>query len=762
MKKNSFKNQRMLTGTVFSVFFAVITLLVEGCQPSGKQELKIANSGNRYFTDPVVAHKVDSVLSLMTLDEKAGQLCILGADHPNLKQLIKEGKLGGTNGVLPGRNVGQYTHQMQTLALQSRLKIPLLFMGDVIHGFQTAFPVPLALAASWDPDLTRKTDSISAVEATASGVSWTFNPMIDIARDPRWGRIVEGAGEDPYLGSLIAAAAVKGYQGKSLASPHTMMATAKHFVGYGAAQAGRDYNTVNMPERELREVYLPPFEAAVKAGIGAVMPAFVSFNGVPVTANHFLLQDILRKELGFNGIVVSDYNAVTELQEHGVAASPAEADELAMKAGVDVDLHSGSYMENLPLLVKEGKIPESLVDNAVRKVLTMKFELGLFDNPFRYSDSTLVANNVLPASHREAARKAACETFVLLKNEKNILPLSKKIHSIAVIGPAADNKENLLGPVHALARPEDVVTVLKGIKNAVSPWTKVSYAEGTGYDTDSERGFPEAVQLAKNADVVVMVLGENNEMCGEGDSRASLQLPGNQLDLVKAVVKTGKPVVVVLVNGRPLAVNWLNDHVPGILETWFPGTEGGNAIADVLFGDYNPSGKLPVTFPRSVGQVPIFYSHLNTGRPFDPNNKYTSRYVDMPNTPLYPFGYGLSYTTFSISPVRLSTPNLNWNDTLKVSVTVANTGKRAGTEVVQLYTHQQVGSVSLPVKQLRAFRRVGLAPGESKEVTFPLTRKDLVILDKDMKWNTEPGTFDVMVGSSSEVTNSAGFTLEHP
>lgn len=762
MKRNKSVRKKMRIGKVMVIAFASAMLAITACRPSVEQESKIADSGNHYFTDPVIAHKVDSVLSLMTLDEKAGQLCILGADYPNLEQLIKEGKLGGTNGVLPGRNVGRYTRQMQKLAMQSRLKIPLLFMGDVIHGFQTAFPVPLALAASWDPDLTRKTDSISAVEATASGVSWTFNPMIDIARDPRWGRIVEGAGEDPYLGSLIAAAAVKGYQGESLASPHTMMATAKHFVGYGAAQAGRDYNTVNMTERELRAVYLPPFEAAVKAGIGAVMPAFVSFNGVPVTANQFLLQDVLRKELGFKGIIVSDFDAVTELQEHGVAVSPADADELAMKAGVDVDLHSGSYLQNLPKLVKEGKIPESVVDDAVRKVLTMKFELGLFDNPFRYSDSTLVVNNVLPEKHREAARKAARETFVLLKNEKNILPLSTKVHSIAVIGPAADNQKNLLGPVHALARPEDVVTVLKGIKNAVSPWTKVSYAEGTGYDTDSQKGFPEAIRAARNADVVVMVLGENNDMCGEGDSRASLQLPGNQLDLVKAVVKTGKPVVAVLVNGRPLAVNWLNDHVPGILETWFPGTEGGNAIADVLFGDYNPSGKLPVTFPRSVGQVPVFYSHLNTGRPFDPNNKYTSRYVDMPNTPLYPFGYGLSYTTFSISPVKLSTQNLNWNGTLKVSVTVTNTGERKGTEVVQLYTHQQVGSVSLPVKQLRAFQRVRLAPGETKEITFPLTRKDLAILDKDMKWKTEPGTFDVMVGSSSEVTNSAGFILKKP
>lgn len=761
MKRNKVGKRRKI-GIRAVIAFSVIMLAMAGCQPSGKQDQKTAHPGSRYFINPVIAHKVDSVLSLMTLEEKAGQLCILGADHPNLKQLIKEGKLGGTNGVLPGRNVGQYTRQMQTLAMQSRLKIPLLFMGDVIHGFQTGFPVPLALAASWDPDLTRKTDSISAVEATASGVSWTFNPMIDIARDPRWGRIVEGAGEDPYLGSLMAAAAVRGYQGESLASPHTMMATAKHFVGYGAVQAGRDYNTVNMSERELRSVYLPPFEAAVKAGIGAVMPAFVSFNGVPVTANHFLLQDILRKEIGFNGIVVSDYDAVTELQEHGVAASAAQADELAMKAGVDMDLHSGSYLENLPKLVKEGKIPESVLDNAVRKVLTMKFELGLFDNPFRYSDSTLVANHVLPASHREAVRKVACKTFVLLKNEKNILPLSKKLQSIAVIGPAADTQDNLLGPVHALARPEDVVTVLQGIKKAVSPWTKVIYAKGTDYNTSSESGFPEAVRAARNADVVVMVLGENNGMCGEADSRASLQLPGNQLDLVKAVMKTGKPVVAVLVNGRPLAVNWLNDHVPGILETWFPGTEGGNAIADVLFGDYNPSGKLPVTFPRSAGQVPIFYSHLNTGRPFNPNDKYTTRYVDMPNTPLYPFGYGLSYTTFSISPVKLSTQNMNWNDTLKVSVSVINTGERNGTEVVQLYTHQQVADVSLPVKQLRAFQRVRLVPGEVKEITFRLTRKDLAILDKDMKWKAEPGAFDVMVGSSSEMTNSAGFTLKKP
>ena len=703
--------------------------------------------------------KIDSLLSQMTLEEKVGQLTIMGADRKNLKELIREGKVGGTNGVLPGRDVGPYTREMQKIAMRSRLKIPLMFMGDVIHGFRTIFPVPIALASSWDPELTGEMDSVSAIEATTAGVDWTFTPMVDIARDPRWGRVVEGAGEDPFLGSKIAAAAVRGFQENDLSAPHTMMATAKHFAGYGAVEAGRDYNTVDMSERRLKTTYLPPFKAAVDQGVGSIMAAFVSLNGIPATENKYLLKDILRKQWGFKGLVVSDYDAIPELQQHGVAGSPGQAARLAINAGMDVDLHSGTYLDNLPKLVKEGKVSEATIDEAVRHVLKAKYELGLFANPFRYGDTPGKNQETLLAKHRPIARDIARKSMVLLKNDNHLLPLKTDVHSIAVIGPLANDKIDLLGPVHALGRPEETVTVLQGIKNAVSPNTKVFYSKGTGIDSHDTTGFAEAVSVARKSDIVVMAVGESAGMSGEGDSRSMLNLPGNQLDLVKAVMNTGKPVVVVLLNGRPLTISWLHDHVPAILESWFPGTEGGPAVADVLFGDYNPSGKLPMTFPRNVGQIPIYYDHLNTGRPFKPDQKYVSRYIDIPNTPLYPFGYGLSYTTFSYSSIHLNTQNMGWNDTLNVSVNVTNTGDRKGSDVVQLYIHDVVASISPPVRELKGFQRVKLNPGESKQVTFRLTRKDLVFYKKDMSFGAEPGRFDVYVGGNPDSLRKADFTL---
>lgn len=703
--------------------------------------------------------KIDSLIAKMTLQEKVGQLSILGADHKDLKELIRKGLLGGTNGVLPGTNVYKYTRQMQKLAMQSPLKIPLFFMGDVIHGFRTIFPVPLAMSCSWDPKLIREADSLASIEATNAGVDWTFTPMVDIARDPRWGRVVEGSGEDPFWGSAIAAAAVHGFQRGNLLSPHTMVATAKHFVGYGDVQAGRDYNTVDMSIRRLRQIYLSPFHEAVKLGVGAIMPAFVSFNGIPATENSFLLRDILRKEWGFKGVTVSDYDAIPELQQHGVAGNSEQAAEMAFKAGVDIDLHSGTYMKELPRLVKQGVISEAAIDSAVYRVLLMKYHLGLFSNPFQYGDSTLAEQPNLSEIHRKIALKVAERSIVLLKNERHLLPFSKKIHSIAVIGPLANDKIDLLGPVHALGVAKDAITVLQGIKDEIGSSARIRYAIGTGINSNSTAGFRDAIEAAQRSDAAILVLGESAGMSGEGDSRSKLGLPGNQLDLVKAVMKTGKHIVVVLMNGRPLTIDWLHNHVPAILETWFLGTEAGPAISHVIFGDYNPSGKLTLTFPIDVGQIPVFYDHLNTGRPFESGNKYTSRYIDVPDSPLYPFGYGLSYTTFSFSNFKVTPQKLRWKDTLHVSVNVTNTGTRAGTETAELYIRDLVASVSLPVKQLKRFKRVYLKPGETQKVRFTLNRHDLAFYRKDKTFGAEPGKFRIFVGGSSDSVMTSSFTL---
>jgi len=739
------KNKIRFYATVATLLFAFINVQ--------------AQSNSKTFRNG----RIDSLIQKMTLQQKIGQLSVFGSGHKNLDKIIREGNLGGTNGVLPGKDVYHYTLKMQKLAMQSPLKIPMFFMGDVIHGFRTTFPVPLAMASSWDPELIRKADSVAAVEATAAGVNWTFTPMVDIARDPRWGRVVEGAGEDPYLGSKIAAAAIQGFQQGNLESPYTMMATAKHFVGYGAVQAGRDYNTVDMSMKTLHEIYLPPFYAAVKQGVGAIMPAFVSFNGVPVTANKHLLRDILRKKWGFDGISVSDYDAIPELQQHGVAKDAKDADKLAFKAGVDIDLHSGTYFDNLSKLVREGAISETSIDSVVKRILVMKQKLGLFKHPFQYGDSALAlsAQKRLPAAHRDFAKKAAEESIVLLKNENHLLPISKTIHSIAVIGPLAKDRNDLLGPVHALGEAKDAINLVDGIKKEVGADVAVHYAKGADINSDTTGGFKEAVGVANKSDVVVMALGESAGMSGEGDSRSKLGLPGNQLDLMKAVMKTGKPVVAVLMNGRPLTIGWLHKHVPAILETWFAGTEAGPAIADILFGDYNPSAKLPITFPRDVGQIPLFYNHLNTGRPFEKGNKYTSRYIDVPNEPLYPFGFGLSYTTFSYSDVKLNTKKLGWNDTLSVSVDVKNSGKRIGTEIVQCYIRDLIASVSRPVKELKGFQKVRLKPDETKKVTFQLTRHDLGFYKKDLSFGAETGTFRVFVGRSSASLKSADFSLVH-
>ncbi len=715
-----------------------------------------------------IESRVDSLLARMTAEEKAGQLTVIGRDNPRFQQLVEAGLVGATGGVLGDVDVPQYAHQIQRWARHSRLRIPLLLTGDVVHGYRTIFPVPMAVAASFDPSLIHEMDSVAAVEATAAGVTWTYAPMVDIGRDPRWGRVLEGAGEDPFLGSAVARAAVHGFQGASLADRHTMLATAKHFAGYGFVEAGRDYNLVDISERRLYSVVLPPFRAAVDAGVGSVMAAFVSLNGVPATANPWLLKDILRHQWGFRGVLVSDYDAVPQLQQHGYAADSVDAAREALLAGVDMDLHSGTYLATLPALVQSGKVPMPALDSAVRRVLRAKFALGLMDDPFRYGDSALSQDSLL-AAHRPIAREIARRSMVLLRNENNLLPLSRAIRSIAVIGPLADNQADLLGAMHAVGRDSEAVSVLRGITQAVSRGTVVRYVRGAGFmDTNTTRGIPDtstagfsaALAAARQSEVTIMVLGESTGMSGEADSRADLGLPGVQLDLLRRVAKLGKPMVVVLMGGRPLVIPWLAEHVPAILEAWLPGTEGGHAVADILFGDYNPSARLPMTFPRSVGQIPIYYAHQSTGRPFNPKDKYTTRYIDVSNTPLYPFGYGLSYTTFAYSSPTLSTRTLGWDDTLTVSVSVKNTGHRSGTEVVQLYVHDLVASMSPAVEQLRGFQRVELKPGESKRVTFRISRGDLAFYHPDSGWEAETGGFEVQVGGSSAEGGTARFELK--
>ena len=705
---------------------------------------------------------VADLIGRMTLEEKAGQLCTLGGDRKDLQQLIRDGKLGGTGAVMAGKDIQAYTTHMQQLAMQSRLKIPLWFMGDVNHGFRTIFPVPLALSATWNTALVERVHRAAAVEATAAGVAWTFGPMVDISRDPRWGRGVEGAGEDPYLGAAMARAQVRGFQGEDLAATDTMMATAKHFVGYGAAEAGRDYNPAYLPQVLLQDVYLPPFHAAVDAGIGSIMPSLTTLNDIPATADDALLKGVLREQWGFDGVIVSDYDAVPEQQTHGTVASPAEAARKALQAGVDIDLHSGTYLAQLPALVRSGEVSMDTIDAAVRRVLVAKYRLGLFDDPFRYNDPVRAKQVTLSQEHRRLAREVAAESMVLLKNTDGILPLSPHAR-IAVIGPLATDRTTMLGQMPAQGLPEDVVPMLDGIRDVAGTAGQVTYAAGVGVTSEDVSGIDAAVATAKAADVAVLILGEDRSLFGEGLNRSKIGLPGRQLDLVKAIIATGKPVVAVLVNGRPLAIPYLQAHASAILEAWAPGDEAGTALADILFGRVNPSGKLPMTFPRDVGQVPIYYAHTKTGRPYDPTSElsrhYTTHYVDVSNDPLYPFGFGLSYTTFAYGPVQVGNGKLLPGASLRIQTRVTNTGQRRGTEVVQLYVHDRVASTSPPVRLLKGFQRVTLDPGESADVAFMLSSTDLAFYRADGSVGTEPGEYDVYVGGDSTAAQSISFVL---
>lgn len=697
-----------------------------------------------------IERRIDALLARMTLAEKLGQLQQLDGEgngnfRPEHLDLIRKGLLGSTLNV----RGAQRTNQLQHVAMDgSRLKIPVLFGFDVIHGYRTIFPIPLAEASSWDPSLAERSASIAAQEARDAGVRWTFAPMLDIARDPRWGRITEGAGEDPYLGAAFARARVRGFQGSDYSAPQKILACAKHWVAYGAAEGGRDYNTTDLSENTLREIYFPPFKAAVDAGVGTVMSGFNDINGVPASANPFTLTKVLRDEWKFDGFVVSDYTSVKELINHGLAANDKNAARLALNAGVDMEMVSRLFNQHGPALLKEGRVSQGTVDEAVRRILRIKFRLGLFEHP--YTDEGREKGSLLTAESRAAAREIAGRSMVLLKNERETLPLSKSISSIAVIGPLADDRRAPLGWWSGDGKPEDTVTPLAGIQAKVSPQTKVSYAKGCDTQGDSTEGFGEAVAAARNSDVAIVFVGETAEMVGEAASKSSLDLTGRQMDLVKAVHATGKPTIVVLVNGRPLTVGWIVENAPAVLEAWMGGTEAGSAIADVLFGDVNPGGKLPVTFPRTVGQVPIYYNHKNTGRPPEANNRYTSKYLDVPWTPLFPFGYGLSYTQFKITNLQLSAQSIHANGKLTVSVDVENAGKRPGDEVVQLYIRDVAASMTRPVKELKGFQRVTLQPGEKRRLEFVLGLEQLGFWNREMRFVVEPGEFKVMVGPNSE------------
>ena len=709
---------------------------------------------------------IDSLIRVMTIDEKVGQLVqytAKGRDSlpgPSVSaeqgELIARGRIGGIFN-LWGATA---TRAAQKIAVErSRLKIPLLFGLDVIHGYRTTFPIPLAEASSWDTAMVEQDARVAAAEAAASGVNWTFAPMVDIARDPRWGRIAEGSGEAPLLGSLMAAARVRGFQGGDPASYVSIAACAKHFAAYGGAEGGRDYNTVDMSERTLREVYLPPYKAAVDAGALTVMSSFNEIGGVPATGNHALLTGILRNEWGFRGFVVSDWMAITELIPHGVARDTLAAAALAFNAGTDADMESGAYRLFLPRLLREGKVTSPLLDEGVRRLLRVKFALGLFDDPYRHSSLELERSTILSPDNIARARDAGRRSIVLLKNAGGLLPLSKNIRSVAVIGPLADDRADPLGPWDALGRPEDVVTLLEGIRNAVPSSTRLLYARGCTIEGADRSGIALAVEAANDADAVVLAVGESSAMSGEAASRSTLDLPGIQNALVEAVASTGKPVVLVLMNGRPLSIAWAEAHIPAIMETWFLGVQTGNAIADLLFGDYNPSGKLPLTFLRTVGQVPFYYNHKNTGRPPVDTSKFTSRYSDLPSSPLFPFGYGLSYTTFDYGSVTLSPEVIDTAGTVAVDVRVKNTGTRRGEEVAQLYVRQDVGSVTRPVRELKGFQRIILAPGESRRVEFSLPARDLLMYDDSMRRVVEPGTFTVYVGTNSRDVTEGHFKV---
>lgn len=707
-----------------------------------------------------IDQKVNALLKKMTLEEKIGQLNQYSNDNsitgpitinPNKQAEIKNGLVGSMLNVTGAESTKNY----QKLAMQSRLKIPMLFGQDVIHGYKTTFPIPLAEAASWDLAAIELAARVAATEASASGIHWTFAPMVDIGRDPRWGRVMEGAGEDTYLGSKIAYARVKGFQGNKLGDLNSVMACVKHFAAYGAAVGGRDYNSVDMSERMLWETYLPPFKAALDAGAATFMNSFNDLNGIPATANAHLQRDILKGKWNFQGFVVSDWGSIGEMVAHGYSKDLKAAALAAITAGSDMDMESVAYKNHLAELVKEGKVSIDLVDDAVKRILRKKFELGLFDDPYRYSDQKRADKALNDPENRKAALDMAQKSIVLLKNENQTLPLSKNLKTIAFIGPMVKEYKENMGfwsvELPNVDYDKWIVSQWDGLQNKVGKNTKLLYAKGCEVEGDNKDGFAEAVATAKQADVVILSIGEKRDMSGEAKSRSNLHLPGVQEDLVKAIQATGKPVVVLVNAGRPLIFNWTADNVPAIVYTWWLGTEAGTAIANVLFGDYNPSGKLPMTFPREIGQIPIYYNHFSTGRPAkdEDSKNYVSAYIDLKNSPKFPFGYGLSYTKFNYSDLKLSSTKMKNNETIKVSFQLSNVGKVAGEEVVQLYLKDKFGSVVRPVLELRDFQKIKLNAGESKTIEFTIDKEKLSFYNNKLEWTAEPGDFEVMIGASS-------------
>ena len=755
-----------------SLFTLLLTGSVEGICLAHGQDL----------TAPVISQSagpeaeafVADLLKKMTLEEKIGQMSQAPLNQPNdtpTDVLASEGKVGSFLFITNAAEINRLQH----LAVdKSRLHIPLLFGFDVIHGFRTIYPVPIALAASWDPQVAERAQMMAAREASATGVQWTFAPMVDIARDPRWGRMMEGAGEDPYLGSKMAAAQVRGFQGDVLGSPGHILACVKHFAGYGAAVGGRDYEESNISDEQLWNVYLPPFHAALAAGAGSLMSAYMDLNGVPATGNRFLLHDVLREDWKFNGFVVSDWESVKSLTTHGFSKDPADAAARAVNAGVDMEMTSTTFRDALPAALKAGVVTQGEIDAAVRDILLAKWQMGLFKNP--YADVAKAASQMVTAEQREAAKSVAMHTAVLLRNEEQVLPLASSAKSIALIGPLADSKADIMGSWSLAGHPADSVTVLEGLRKRFGA-EKVTYTTGVEIEreqpsifdeqfaspkpklkTDAERDaeFRHALELVKRSDVSVLVLGELQSMSGERASRQSLDLPGEQERLLEAAVATGKPIVLVLVNARPLNILWASEHVPAILEAWYPGTEGGDAIAGVLAGDVTPGGKLPFSWPRSVGQVPIFYAHNLSQIPESPD----ARYWDGSSAPLYPFGYGLSYTKFAVTNLKLADSNVKTGGALTISVDVENTGSREGDEVVQIYTHQRAGSASRPVRELKGFERVALRAGEKRTLKLTLDTKELGFWSPQThRWSIEPGAFDLWAGEDATAANHAAFTV---
>ncbi|MDO9276003.1 MAG: beta-glucosidase BglX [Lutibacter sp.] len=761
-----------------SIISCFILLQLASCNP---EKNKIANNN----ISPYDA-KVDSILNLMTLEEKIGQLNLPSAgdittgqtQSSDIAKKIEEGKVGGLFNIKSAKKI----REVQKVAVEkSRLKIPLIFGMDVIHGYETTFPIPLGLSSSWDMELIKKTARIAAIEASADGINWTFSPMVDISRDPRWGRVSEGSGEDPYLGGEIAKAMVHGYQGDDLTSNNTIMSCVKHFALYGASEAGRDYNTVDMSKVRMYNEYLPPYKAAIDAGVGSVMASFNEIDGIPATGNKWLLTDLLRNQWKFNGFVVTDYTGINEMMEHGMGDLKASS-ALALNAGVDMDMVGEGFLSTLKKSVEEGLVPIEQLNLAVKRILKAKYELGLFEDPYKYCDENRAKTEIFTDENRNFSRQAASQSMVLLKNNNSLLPL-KKSGTIALIGPLANTKENMAGTWSVATKQDKSNAFLDGIKTVVGEKATILYAKGSNLDDDEEFEkratmfgkeifrdnrtkealLSEALKIAAKADVIVAALGESAEMSGESSSRTNIEIPQTQKDLLKALLKMGKPVVLVLFTGRPLVLVEENNTVPAILNVWFPGSEAGLAISDVLFGDVNPSGKLTATFPRSVGQIPIFYNHKNTGRPLlnteGKFEKFRSNYIDERNEPLFTFGYGLSYTTFNYGKIVISSDKMKVADKIKVSVDVSNTGNYDGKEVVQLYIRDLVGSVTRPVKELKGFQKIFLKKGETKTVTFTLSIEDLKFYDYNLNFVAEPGEFEVFVGGNSTVNNKVNFKL---